>query len=117
MAEAYRGSFTALIVETSRSEKFTSAQRGALRSNVDLAEELGAHVVTLHGDDIARQIAQYAETAGVTHVVVGNSSSGFRMGLFGREGLVNRLTRLVHGPIVDVVSIKDLPAQYGRLRE
>ena len=117
MAEAYRGSFTALIVETSRSEKFTSAQRGALRSNVDLAEELGVHVVTLHGDDIARQIAQYAETAGVTHVVVGNSSSGFRMGLFGREGLVNRLTRLVHGPIVDVVSIKDLPAQYGRLRE
>lgn len=116
MAEAYRGAFTALVVQTSRSRKMDVEQRGVLRANVDLAEELGAHVVTLHGDDIARQIAQYAQTAGVTHIVVGNST-GLRAGIIGREGLANRLTRLAHGAVVDVVPVEDLPAQYGRLRE
>ena len=35
----------------------------------------------------------------------------------GREGLVSRLMKLAHGAVVDAVPIKDLPAQYGRLRE
>lgn len=116
MAESYHGQFTAVVVESSQSKRLDNEQRGRLRSNVDLAEELGAHVVTLFGDDIAQQIAQYAETAGVTHIVVGNAT-GLRTLALGREGLVNRLVRLVHGAVVDVVPIKDLPAQYGRLRE
>lgn len=116
MAEAYRGTFTALVMETSRSSKLDAARRRTLRANIDVAEELGARVVTLHGDDIARQIAQYAQAAGVTHIVVGNAT-GLRGGLLAREGLVSRLTRLAHGAVVDVVPVKDLPAQYGRLRE
>ncbi|WP_080801677.1 sensor histidine kinase [Arabiibacter massiliensis] len=116
MAESYHGTFTAVVVESSQSKRFDNAQRGRLRANIDLAEELGAHVVTLFGDDIAQQIAQYAETAGVTHIVVGNAT-GLRTLALGREGLVNRLVRLVHGAVVDVVPTKDLPAQYGRLRE
>ena len=116
MAEAYRGTFTAVVMETSRSHKLDAARREALRTNVGVAEELGARIVTLHGDDIARQIALYAQAAGVTHIVVGNTT-GLRGGILAREGLVNRLTRLAHGAVVDVVPVQDLPAQFGRLRE
>ena len=105
-----------MVVESSQS-KLDAERRGRLRANVDLAEELGAHVVTLFGDDIAQQIAQYAETAGATHIVVGNAIGGFRALGWGPESLVNRLMKLAHGAVVDVVPTKDLPAQYGRLRE
>lgn len=117
MAESYHGAFTAVVVESSQSKKLDSEHRGRLRANVDLAEELGAHVVTLFGDDIAQQIAQYAETAGVTHIVVGNAIGGLQSLGWGRENLVSRLMKLAHGAVVDVVPTKDLPAQYGRLRE
>ena len=116
MAESYHGALTAVVVESSRSKRLSNEQRGQLRSNVDLAEELGAHVVTLFGDDIAQQIAQYAESAGITHIVVGNAMSP-RTVAIGRERLVSRLMKLAHGAVVDAVPIRDLPAQYGRLRE
>lgn len=116
MAEALHGAFTAIVVESSQTKRLDAEGRGRLRTNVDLAEELGAHVVTLFGDDIAQQIAQYAETAGITHIVVG-SALGLRSLAWGREGLASRLMRLAHGAVVDVVPTKDLPAQYGRLRE
>lgn len=116
MAESYHGAFTAIVVQSSRSKKLDNDQRGRLRANTDLAEDLGARVVTLFGDDIAQQIAQYAETAGISHIVVGNAA-GLRTLVLGREGLAMRLMRLASGAVVDVVPIKDLPAQYGRLRE
>lgn len=116
MAESYHGTLSAIVVESSRSKRFDAQQRTRLRAHVDLAEELGAHVVTLFGDDIAQQIAQYAETAGITHIVVGNAL-GLRSIAWGREGLAGRLMRLAHGAVVDVVPVKDLPVQYGRLRE
>ncbi|MRX81463.1 sensor histidine kinase [Eggerthella guodeyinii] len=116
MAEAYHGALTALIVETSRDKRVEGEVRGRLRANTDLAEELGAHVVTLYGEDIAQQIAQYAETAGIAHIVVG-STMGLRSLALGREGLANRLMRHVHGAVVNVVPVRDLPVQYGRLRE
>ena len=116
MAEAYHGALTALIVETSRDRKSNSERRIRLRANADLAEELGAHIVTLYGEDVAQQIAQYAETTGIAHIVVG-STMGLRSMALGREGLAARLMRLVHGAAVNVVPVRDLPAQYGRLRE
>lgn len=116
MTEALHGIFTAVVVESSRSKRLDGAKRTCLRTNIDLAEELGAHVVTLFGDDTALRIAQYAEAAGITHIVVG-SALGLRSMAWGREGLANRLIRLTHGAVVDVVPTKDLPSQYGRLRE
>lgn len=116
MAESYHGSFSAMVVETSQSKRLDSAQRAQLRANVDLAEELGAHVVILFGDDIARQLAQYAETAGITHIVVGDTTKERKV-IQIKEGLAHRIMRLSHGAVVTVVPVKNLPAQFGRLRE
>ncbi len=115
MAEAFHGALTALVIESSESKKLDVEERQRLRSNIDLAEELGAHVVTMHGDDVAVLISQYSMTAGITQLVLGSNSSG--KGLFSsKENLVNRLTHLSYGAVINVVPVKDLPAQFSRFR-
>lgn len=113
MAESFHGSLTALVVETAESRKKEQKAASQLKSNIELAEELGAHVVTMHGDDIAFQIAQYSMTAGITQLVIGVSESRRRL-LRPSEDLVSRLTRLSHSAVVNVVPVKDYPVQRGR---
>ena len=113
MAESFHGTLTALVVEAPEGKKQKKEDASQLRSNIELAEELGANVVTLHGDDIAMQIAQYSMMAGITQLVVGSSKK--RLGAFWTgESLVNRLTRLSHSAVVNVVPVNDYPVQMGR---
>ena len=51
MAEAFRSSFTALFVETSDFKDMSDDNRSRLRANLRLAEELGARIATVYGDD------------------------------------------------------------------
>ena len=60
MAEAFRSSFTALFVETSDFKDMSDDNRSRLRANLRLAEELGARIATVYGDDTPLQIAEYA---------------------------------------------------------
>ncbi|MEG2477146.1 sensor histidine kinase KdpD [Gordonibacter sp.] len=73
LAAAYRGTLTALVVEPTDTHKLSDQNQNALHSNVDLAEELGAHIVTVPGDDAAVQIAQYALSGTISKIVVGSS--------------------------------------------
>lgn len=79
LAAAYKGTLTALVVETSDAQKETDQDVRALRSNVELAEELGAHVVTVSGDDLALQIAQYALSGTISKIVIGSSENRRRL--------------------------------------
>ncbi|MEG1831628.1 MAG: sensor histidine kinase KdpD, partial [Raoultibacter sp.] len=114
-AEAFHGSLTALVVEPPAIKKQDAQGRAQLRDNIDLAEELGAHTVTLYGDDVASQIAQYVVTAGVTQVVIGSSCAARRRAPFG-DTLVNRLVHLAYGSVINVVPVKDIPSQLERSR-
>lgn len=115
MAEAFHGTLTALVIESSESKKLDAEGRARLRSNIDLAEELGAHVVTMHGDDVAVLISQYSMTAGITQLVLGSTSTGKRL-FSPKENLVNRLTHLSYGAVINVIPVKDLPVQLSRFR-
>ena len=42
-----------------------------LRANVRLAEELGAQITTVYGDDPAVQIAEYARAGGISKIILG----------------------------------------------
>ena len=75
MAEAFACSFTALFVRTPNYEVMSDADKERLRSNTKLAEELGATVETVFGDDVSYQIAEYARLSGVTKIVVGRSAA------------------------------------------
>jgi len=76
MVEAFRADFTALFVQNESTSRNSDKSRKALRENTRLAEDLGAAIVTLQGEDIPTQIAEYARMSGVSKIVVGRSPTG-----------------------------------------
>lgn len=72
-AEAFHAQWIALYVESIESERLSKEQKASVRANMDLAEKLGAEVVTLTGGDIPVTVAEYAALSGITNVVVGKS--------------------------------------------
>jgi len=72
-AEAFHAHWVAVYVESAQSEYLTKEQQKNIRANIDLAEKLGAEMVTLTGHDIAVTISEYARLSGITNIVVGKS--------------------------------------------
>ena len=59
MAESTGGMFTALYVQTPDLSLPKERNRRQLARNTRLAEEAGARVETVYGEDVAYQIAEY----------------------------------------------------------
>lgn len=72
-AYAFNANWIALYVESIESEYLTGEQQKIIRANMDLAEKLGAEVVTLTGHDIAVTVSEYAKLSGITNIVAGKS--------------------------------------------
>ena len=115
MAEAFHSELTALFVEVPTPGGEDDASRRRLQANLRLAEELGAKITTLYGDDPAAQIAEYARTSGVSKIVLGRSAQGRGWGR--RKSLMDRLSVLA--PELDVYIIPDqqLPGPVRRARQ
>ena len=71
MAEAFHSGFTALFVQTPETKELSGENIKRLRSNLRLAEQLGAQIATVYGADPAEQIAEYARVSGITKIVMG----------------------------------------------
>lgn len=111
MAEAFHGAFTALFVETPRFSSQTEEDRSRLRANLRLAEELGARITTVYGDDPALQIAEYARVSGISKIVLGRSPG--RRGLLPpSKNLMDRLNELA--PELDIYIIPDQSVPIAR---
>ena len=72
-AEAFHSHWVALYVEDSGDEYLSKEQQQTLRLNMDLAEKLGAEVITISGSDRAVVVSEYAKLSGITNIVVGKS--------------------------------------------
>ena len=75
-----------------------------LKENIRLAEQLGAQIATVYGEDPAVQIAEYAKVSGVTKIVMGRTNHRQRT-LFGKKNMVDRLTELAAN--IDIYIIPD----------
>lgn len=104
MTNAFRGTFTAIFVETSSFESMNDENRNRLRSNIRLAEQLGATVEKVYGDDIAQQIAQFAKISGVSKIVLGRNNA-IRRYFWSKPTLTERLTE--NAPNLDIYIIPD----------
>lgn len=104
MAAAFGCNFTALFVRTPSYDVMSGADKERLRSNTKLAEELGATVETVFGDDVSYQIAEYARLSGVTKIVVGRSAAT-RKHLWSKPTLTEKLTAIA--PNLDIHIIPD----------
>ncbi len=69
----------ALYVETARHAQLSDKEQEWLKNAMSLAEKLGGRVVWVKGDDIAEEIARYAQSHNVTKIVMGKPR---RFGLF-----------------------------------
>jgi len=74
-ADAFHVPWVAVYVRTEDSERFDDKQKKNIDFNINLAERLGAEVVTLTGHDIASAVAEYAKLSNITNVVIGKSNT------------------------------------------
>lgn len=104
MAKAFDSQFTALFVETPDFAVATEENKKRLEENRKLAQQLGATIETVYGDDIPYQIAEFARISGITRIVLGQSAVS-RKHSFGKPTLTQLLTSYV--PELDIHIIPD----------
>ena len=96
MARASGGTLTALHVQTPETPPLGEQNRVQLENNIRLAEEAGARVETVFGEDIAGQIAEFARLNRVTRIVIGGGAPrGFRAVIARRQSVTDRLAALI----------------------
>ncbi len=103
MADAFHGTFTALFVETQETSELEDKNKTRLREHLRLAEQLGAQIATVYGEDISGQIAEYANVSRVSKIVMGRSNHMKRW--FGKANFVDKLSALA--PNLDIYIIPD----------
>ncbi len=108
MARAFHSQFTALFVETPDFSVASAENKRRLQKNRVLAEELGAKVEVVFGDDVAYQIAAYARVCGATKIVLGRSAVT-RKTLFRKPTLTEQL--MAYAPEIDIHIIPDQSAE------
>ncbi|MGM9636184.1 MAG: DUF4118 domain-containing protein [Candidatus Avispirillum sp.] len=104
MANAFRGTFTALFVETPDFSVMPEEDRKRLKANIRLAGQLGAKIETVYGADVPYQIAEVARLSGVSKIVIGRSSAT-RKNIFSKPTLTERL--IAAAPNLDIHIIPD----------
>lgn len=107
MAAAFGGSFTALYVQTSDSDKMSYNDKSRLQNHILLAQQLGADIVTVYGEDVSYQIAEFARISGVTKIVIGRNNIK-RRHFWSKPPLTEKLSEMV--PNLDIHIIPDSTA-------
>lgn len=103
MANAFGGMLIGLHVETRASEKANPETKKRLKENIHLAEQLGAKIETVCGDDIPFLIAEYAKNSGVSKIVTGRSPA--RSGFIRKPSFTDKLS--MYAPNMDIYIIPD----------
>jgi two-component system sensor histidine kinase KdpD len=99
MANALHARWFAVHVEPKTASGVSKTAEARLSQNLRLAEQLGAEVVTLSGEDPTDEILRFAKERNITKIIVGKPTS-FRWRDRLRVSLVDRLVR--QGGDIDV---------------
>ncbi len=106
MATAYKGRFTALLVETPEFSSLSEDSKKHLRDNLRLAEQLGATIEAVYGDDIALQISEFARLSGATKVVMGRAD-GRRRSLFAKPSIMEMLLEIAPNLDIHIIPVSN----------
>ncbi len=104
LAEAFHSSLTGIYVKTFEDDNELSEE---FRDNIRLAEQLGARIVTVYGEDPAEQIARYAKLKGITKIVLGRANN---KSIIKKKTLADRLNSF--SGEIDVYIIPDDRPEY-----
>src|SRR5215510_191641 len=87
VAERLQVPWTAIYVETTRTQRLTNVERDRIADHLRLAERLGASTITIPGRNVAEEVVAYATANNITQIVIGKSSR-------------SRWVEIVHGSVV-----------------
>lgn len=111
IASGLQAELLAVYVETPRRLPVTEAEKDSLVKNIQLAEDLGAQIVNLAGDDIAEEIVDLARKRNVSQIIMGKPEH-------------TRIWELLNGSVVDRViryskglSVHVIPGDAKKLEE
>jgi two-component system, OmpR family, sensor histidine kinase KdpD len=65
--------WTALYVETARTQRLSDAERDRVADHLRLAERLGGSTITIPGRNIIEEILAYARANNITQIIIGKS--------------------------------------------
>ncbi|MDV3429052.1 MAG: sensor histidine kinase KdpD [Bacillota bacterium] len=102
-AEAFHAPWIAVYVENIENEYITENEKKNMQNNLDLAERLGAEIVTLNGHDIASVIAEYAKHSGITNIVIGKSRNKKTLKSLFEVALEDRLISMLSAIEVHII--------------
>lgn len=118
LARELNAEWYAIYVETPRHTTFNTSTQAQIRFNLKLAEELGAHVVTITSDRVSDALVNYARSHNITQIVVGKPLQSRWLELL-RGSVVDELVRKSGSIDVYVISSsdhKDTPVKFELFR-
>lgn len=104
MSDAFHGTLTALYVQTPDHSAMSEEDQSRLKEHMRLAEQLGASIETVYGDDVSYQIAEFSRLNNITKIVLGRSNIR-RRHLWSKPSLTEKLTEIA--PNLDIYIIPD----------
>ena len=107
MAEAFHATLSAIYVKPANYDSFPEEDKERLQKNIQFAEQNGAAIITIIGNDVPVQIAEYAHISGATKIVVGRSGAK-RQHFWSKAPLTEQI--ILNAPDVDVYIIPDSAA-------
>ncbi len=90
MASSLKAEWLAVSVETPRRLAGNAAEKDSLARNLRLAEELGAEIITITGNDVAEELLRIARRRNATQIIIG-------------KPLYSRVWEWLHGSVVDKI--------------
>ena len=90
IANGLQAELLAVYVETPRRFPVTETEKDSLAKNIQLAEDLGAQIINLTGDDIAEEIVDLARKRNVSQIIMGKPEH-------------TRIWEIINGSVVDRV--------------
>ena len=114
MARAFQAALTAIYIKPTNYHLISEKDKRRLQSNIEYAEQCGASVSTIIGNDVPVQIAEYAHISGATKIVVGRSGAR-RRHFWSKAPLTEQI--ILNAPDLDVYIIPDSAADLKQQRE
>lgn len=111
MAKAFKGSLTAIYVQTIDSINMSLEDKERLQKNISFAEKLGATIVIVNGDNVSFQISEYARLSNVTKIIVGRSFVSGKK-IMKKQTIVDQLMSTVSN--IDIYIIPDFNVEYKK---
>ena len=93
----------------------TQPDKERFQANIHLAQQLGASIETVYGDDVAYQIAEFSRLSGVTKIVLGRSGIPHRP-WFHKASLTERLIELTPELDIHIIPDNGLNSQFSAKR-